>query len=60
VDGKEVGTTPLDVIPLGAGTHTVRVRHPAYEVEERRVTIRPDQVEKLVIDFPARGVRKQP
>jgi eukaryotic-like serine/threonine-protein kinase len=60
VDGKEVGTTPLDVIPLGAGAHTVRVRHPAYEVEERRVTIRPDQLEKLVIDFPARGVRKQP
>ena len=60
VDGKEVGTTPLDLIPLGAGAHTVRVRHPAYEVEERRVTIRADQVEKLVIDFPARGARKRP
>ena len=60
VDGKVMGTTPLDRIPLGAGRHTILVRHPAYEDEERTVTIRSGQVEKVVINFPTQGVRKQP
>jgi serine/threonine-protein kinase len=58
VDGAVVGTTPLDKLPLAAGPHTVRVRHPAYEVVERRVVIRPGQTERLVVDLPADGVRK--
>ena len=39
---------------------TERVRHPLYETWERPVTIRPGQTEKIVIDLPAEGVRKQP
>jgi serine/threonine-protein kinase len=58
IDGTVVGTTPLDRLPLTAGPHTVRVRHPAYEVVERRVVIRPGQTERLVVDLPAEGVRK--
>ena len=58
VDGKPMGTTPIDKIPLAAGSHVVRVRFPGYEPIERTVTVRPDQVERLVVDVPAEG-RKQ-
>ncbi len=59
LDGRLAGTTPLDRIALSPGPHSVRVRHPLYEVWERQVTIRAGQVEKVVVDFPAQGVRKQ-
>jgi serine/threonine-protein kinase len=58
VDGAVVGTTPLDRLPLAAGPHTVRIRHPAFEIVERRVVIRPGQTERLVVDLAAEGVRK--
>ena len=58
VDGREVGQTPLDRIPLSAGVHRVRVRHPSYEVWERDVTLRSGQIERVVVDFPASGVKK--
>ena len=60
VDGRVVGTTPLDHITLPAGAHLVRVRHPLYEVFERPVTIRPGETAKMVVDLPTQGVRKQP
>jgi len=60
VDGTGMGTTPLDTISLKAGVHTVIVQHPSYEPIERRVTIRAGQTERLVVDFPAQGTRKQP
>jgi hypothetical protein len=44
---------------LPAGAHTVRVRHPLYEPWERTVSIRSGQVEKVVVDLPAEGVRKK-
>jgi serine/threonine-protein kinase len=59
VDGTVVGSTPLDKIPLAPGVHTVRVRHPAYEVVERRIQIRPGQTERVEVDFPAEGVKKK-
>jgi hypothetical protein len=59
VDGKVLGTTPLDRISLAAGTHHVRIRHPLYEAWERQVSIRPGQVERILVDFAAQGVRKQ-
>jgi hypothetical protein len=59
VDGKLLGTTPLDRIPLGPGAHQVRIRHPLFEVWEKQVVIRSGQVEKILVDFPAQGVRKQ-
>lgn len=59
VDGRTVGTTPLDRIPLPAGTHTVRVRHPLYEPIERTVTVREGQTERLEFDLAKVGTRKQ-
>jgi serine/threonine-protein kinase len=58
VDGRVVGTTPIDRITLPAGAHTVRVRHPLYEPWERTVTIRAGQLERVLVDLPAMGVRK--
>jgi len=58
VDSVLVGTTPLDKIPLAAGPHVVRVRHPGYEVLERRVSIQAGQTERLVLDLPSEGTRK--
>jgi serine/threonine-protein kinase len=60
VDGRVIGTTPLDRITLTAGTHVLRVRHPLYEVWERPVSIRPGETAKMVVDLPTQGVRKQP
>jgi Protein kinase domain/PEGA domain len=60
VDGRVIGTTPLDRITLAAGTHVVRVRHPSFEVWERPVPIRPGETAKVVVDLPTDGVRKQP
>jgi len=60
VDGAAVGTTPLDTIALKSGLHTVVIQHPSYEPIERKVTIRAGQTERLVVDFPAQGTRKQP
>jgi len=59
VDGRSVGTTPLDRLSLPSGTHAVTVRHPLYEPWEGRVTIRAGQTERVVVDFPAQGRRKQ-
>jgi hypothetical protein len=51
VDGRVVGTTPLDRIPLGAGPHVVRVKNPAFEMWEGRVVVRPGQTERLLVDL---------
>jgi len=53
VDGRLIGQTPLDRITLPAGTHRVRVRHPAHDPWERDVVIRPGQTEKVRVDFTA-------
>ncbi len=58
VDGRVIGETPLEAIPLSPGSHTVSVRHPAYQPIERRVRIRSGQGERLLVDFPKEGVRK--
>jgi hypothetical protein len=58
VDGTLVGTTPLDKLSLPAGLHAVQLRHPSYELLERKVTIRPGETEHLVVDFELAGVRK--
>jgi serine/threonine protein kinase len=58
VDGRALGSTPLDKVQLATGPHTVSIRHPAYAPIERRVTIRSGQTEKLIVDFPAEGVRQ--
>jgi serine/threonine-protein kinase len=58
VDGKVVGTTPLDRLTLPAGVHTIRLRHPSYEPQERTVTIRPGQLERLFVDLSGRPRRE--
>jgi len=58
VDGKVVGTTPFPDLPLTAGRHVVRVRHPAYQPLEREVTVQSEQTTRLAIDFSTEGVRK--
>ena len=58
LDGRSVGTTPLDRLSLPSGTHTLTVRHPLYEPFEGRVTIRAGQTERVVVDFPAQGRRR--
>jgi serine/threonine-protein kinase len=60
VDGKVVGTTPLDRISIAAGVHVVRVRHPSYEAVERSITVRAGEISKLVVDLPSLAARKQP
>jgi len=42
------------------GPHVLRVRHPQYELWERTIVVRAGQTEKVVVDLPAQGVRRQP
>ena len=54
VDGKIMGTTPLDRITLGAGSHMVRVKNPAFDAWEGRIVVRPGQTERLIVDLTQR------
>ena len=58
VDGKLMGTTPLDKIPLTAGGHSIRCEHPLYEPIQGKVTVRAGETSKLGFDFTKDGVRK--
>jgi serine/threonine-protein kinase len=51
IDGKLVGTTPLDRISLPPGEHVVALRHPAFEPLTRTVGIQSGEVAKLVVDL---------
>lgn len=59
VDGKVVGTTPLDRISLAPGSHVVVLRHPGFELLTRAVTIRAGEVQKLVVDLSREGTPRQ-
>lgn len=59
VDGKLVGTTPLDKMSLAAGPHVVVLSHPAFQPLTRSVTIRPGEVLKVVVDLAKEGTPKQ-
>jgi hypothetical protein len=59
IDGELIGTTPIDKIPLGVGTHLLQVRHPDYEPLERRVAIQKNKTLKVVINLRSEGVRKK-
>ena len=58
VDGRLVGTTPMDRVPLPAGAHTLSLRHPAYEALVRSVMIKPGETARIVIDLPTDGVKR--
>jgi serine/threonine-protein kinase len=53
VDGRLVGTTPLDRLTLPAGPHVIRVRNPRLGTQERTVVIRPGQLERIKVDLTA-------
>jgi serine/threonine-protein kinase len=59
VDGRVVGTTPLDRLNLEAGTHVVLLRHPAYEELRRTVVINPGATMKLNVDLTREGTPKR-
>jgi serine/threonine protein kinase len=56
VDGREVGTTPLDRISLPAGRHVVELRHPAYQPVEKPVSIADGETTRLIFDFTSEGI----
>jgi serine/threonine-protein kinase len=60
LDGRLLGTTPLDRIQLAAGQHVLKLRHPAFESLERTVSVKSGETTKLVVDLAAEGVAKRP
>ena len=58
IDGRVVGTTPMDRLSLPAGSHTLSLRHPGYEALSRSVAVKPGETAKLVIDLPTEGVKR--
>jgi hypothetical protein len=59
VDGKLIGTWPIDRIPLNAGEHRVRFEHPAYEPFESAIRINAGETSRLSFDFAKDGTRKR-
>jgi len=58
VDGVPTGQTPLAAIALDPGPHQVLLTHPDFKPFPRRVTIRPGETLRLVVDLPLEGVRR--
>jgi serine/threonine protein kinase len=56
VDGRPAGTTPLGALTLPAGTHTIRLVHPSFQPFQRKVTVRPGESARLVVDLALDGV----
>jgi serine/threonine-protein kinase len=59
VDGVPRGQTPLGRITLPPGPHAVLLTHPAFQPYPRRVTVRPGETLRLVVDLPTDGVRRR-
>ncbi|HET7291598.1 MAG TPA: PEGA domain-containing protein, partial [Vicinamibacteria bacterium] len=59
VDGRVIGTTPLDRLSLAPGVHNVTLRHPGYQPLSRTVTVRTGETAKLVVDLAREGVPRQ-
>jgi hypothetical protein len=59
VDGRGMGTTPLDKITLEAGPHVVLLRHPAYAELRRTVLVKPGDTVRLIVDLAKEGSPKQ-
>jgi serine/threonine-protein kinase len=58
VDGKSLGTTPLGVLSLPAGAHTVRLIHPAFQPLQRKFTIRSGDLVDLNVDLALDAIPK--
>lgn len=59
VDGRPVGTTPLERFQVASGTHSLTIRHPAYPPLTRQVVVRPDETGRVVIDLAKEGTARQ-
>ena len=59
IDGRGMGTTPLDKITLEPGPHVVLLRHPAYAELRRTVVVKSGDTVRLIVDLPKEGVSKQ-
>ena len=59
VDGVPRGQTPLGRITLPSGPHAVLLTHPDFQPYPRRVTVRPGETLRLVVDLPTDGVRRR-
>jgi serine/threonine-protein kinase len=59
VDGVPRGQTPLGRIPLAPGPHAVLLAHPDFLPYPRRVTVRPGETLRLVVDLRSEGVRRR-
>jgi serine/threonine-protein kinase len=58
VDGRALGATPLERIPLAPGSHAVILTHPQYEPFTRRVEIRAGETTTIQLDLAAAGKRR--
>jgi serine/threonine-protein kinase len=58
VDGRALGSTPLERIPLAPGSHAVILTHPQYEPFTRRVEIRPGETTTIQLDLAVAGKRR--
>jgi serine/threonine-protein kinase len=58
VDGRTLGATPLDRIPLSPGSHAVILTHPRYEPFTQRVEIRAGETTTLQLDLASAGKRR--
>ena len=59
VDGVPRGQTPLGRIALPPGPHAVLLAHPDFLPYPRRVTVRPGETLRLVVDLRSDGVRRR-
>jgi hypothetical protein len=46
-------------MPLSPGPHAVLLTHPDYQPYPRRVTIRPGETLRLIVDLTTDGVRRR-
>jgi serine/threonine-protein kinase len=58
VDGRTLGATPLDRIPLSPGSHAVILTHPRYAPFTQRVEIRAGETTTIQLDLAAVGKRR--
>jgi hypothetical protein len=58
VDGQLVGQTPMRPLSLAPGMHDVLLSHPDFQPFPRRVTIRPGETLRLIVDLTSDGVRR--
>jgi eukaryotic-like serine/threonine-protein kinase len=58
VDGRTLGATPLERIPLSPGSHAVILTHPQYQPLTQRVEIRAGETTTIQLDLAAVGKRR--